>query len=160
MIFFFNTRPIKLSKRSCGQRENTSRNKMLTRLPDWQKRLSDLIVSRMQKPFVWGSNDCCLFAADAVLAVTGVDLARDERGRYGDRAGSQSVLKGVGGLFGAAGRAGTRIDPSRAIEGDVGLVRVGKPVLAVRISHVWMAPAAWGLNAMPVAVVAWGIGHA
>lgn len=48
---------------------------MLVRFPDWQERLTDFLHDRREMPFAWGSNDCALFACDAVLAMTGTDLA-------------------------------------------------------------------------------------
>ena len=38
------------------------------RHPDWPSRLVDFIESRRNSPFVWGSNDCLCFAADALIA--------------------------------------------------------------------------------------------
>jgi hypothetical protein len=48
-------------------------------------------------PFKWGSNDCCLFAANAVLAITGADLADDFRGKYTDEASAFALIKTVTG---------------------------------------------------------------
>jgi hypothetical protein len=48
-------------------------------------------------PFKWGSNDCCLFAANAVLAITGTDLADDFRGKYTDEASAFALIKTVTG---------------------------------------------------------------
>jgi hypothetical protein len=49
------------------------------------------------KPFAWGTTDCCLFAADAVLAMTGVDIADDFRGKYGTQAEALALIKTVTG---------------------------------------------------------------
>ena len=32
--------------------------------------------------FAWGTNDCCLFVCDVILAMTGTDLGEDYRGEY------------------------------------------------------------------------------
>jgi hypothetical protein len=48
----------------------------------WQDILHSYLLRRQNEPFSWGSMDCCLFACDAVLEMTGVDLAADFRGKY------------------------------------------------------------------------------
>lgn len=53
---------------------------MIKRHSDWAKRLREFEESRSATPFAWGTNDCCLFAADAVEAMTGFDIAADYRG--------------------------------------------------------------------------------
>lgn len=53
---------------------------MHPRFQDWPTRLAEFIETRRFTPFKWGKNDCCLFAADAVLAMTGVDPAKRLRG--------------------------------------------------------------------------------
>lgn len=47
-------------------------------------------------PFTWGANDCALFVADAVEAMTGVDIAEDFRG-YSDEAGAFDAIRRVTG---------------------------------------------------------------
>jgi len=54
----------------------------LMRREDWPERLAALLAERERLPFAWGERDCCLFAADCVLAVTGVDPAAELRGTY------------------------------------------------------------------------------
>ena len=44
------------------------------------------------KPFAWGVHDCCLFAADVVLAMTGIDYASGFRGVYNTKAGAMALL--------------------------------------------------------------------
>lgn len=55
---------------------------ILERFADWPQRLAQFFLERRAQPFRWGKNDCGLFAADAVLAITGVDLAADLRQTY------------------------------------------------------------------------------
>lgn len=52
----------------------------MTRLPDWHPRLAIYVSSIARKPFRPGRLDCCLFAAGAVEAMTGDDIAKDWRG--------------------------------------------------------------------------------
>lgn len=51
------------------------------------------LLERARTPFVWGSHDCALFAADGVLAMTGIDIASDFRGKYSDEAGAMALIK-------------------------------------------------------------------
>lgn len=48
-------------------------------------------------PFAWGTNDCAIFAADAVKAITGADIAEDFRGQYHDEAGAFELIAAVTG---------------------------------------------------------------
>jgi hypothetical protein len=59
--------------------------------------LPEFIASRLHAPFAWGSNDCALFAADAVEAITGVDIAEDFRGKYTTKLGAIKAIKEITG---------------------------------------------------------------
>lgn len=72
------------------------------RLENWPSLLAAFLAD--EKPFSWGSRDCCLFAADAVVCITGIDPAIDFRGRYTTAKGAARVLKKYGGLEGAVER--------------------------------------------------------
>lgn len=48
----------------------------------WQELLHNYLLRRQNEAFKWGAMDCCLFACDAMLELTGVDLAADFRGEY------------------------------------------------------------------------------
>ncbi|MBX3580842.1 MAG: hypothetical protein KF810_02960 [Rhizobiaceae bacterium] len=65
----------------------------LTRLPDWQLRLAAVTTRCLETPSEWGSSDCILKAADAVEAVTGVDLAAEFRGAYSTETGAAKILR-------------------------------------------------------------------
>ena len=54
------------------------------------------------KPFVEGTNDCCLMCADVVLAMTGCDYMTDFRGKYKTIREGAAVLRrlGHGGIYG------------------------------------------------------------
>jgi hypothetical protein len=81
----------------------------LTQRPNAQRSLDTFLLARRSVPFAWGSNDCALFAADAILAHTGIDIAADFRGKYSDEAGAFALIRSVTG-------AGT--NPATAV-GDV-----------------------------------------
>ena len=49
---------------------------ILLRRPFWGTReLEQFLLARRSVPFKWGANDCALFVADAIEAMTGVDFA-------------------------------------------------------------------------------------
>ena len=111
------------------------------------------MYSRARAPFAWGSNDCALFAADCVQAVTGQDLAAELRG-HKDARGAARTLRRHGGLAAIAARAlGAPCATVAAREGDVVLMPVGKRVaLAVCVSGAHaIGPTRSGLAIVPVA---------
>ena len=55
------------------------------------------LYSRIDMPFEWGVHDCCLFAANAIEAMHGVDIADDFRGKYSDQASAMALIKSVTG---------------------------------------------------------------
>ena len=54
----------------------------MTRRPDWQQALGAFLAAKAGRRFEWGCWDCCLFVADAIEAMTGVDIAASFRGEY------------------------------------------------------------------------------
>lgn len=129
----------------------------------WRASLDALVAQRMSAPFEWGVQDCCLWAADAVLATTGIDHAADVRGTYSDAAGALRILTRLGGIEAVAARAGSLIPMLGAAVGDVGLVVLGdRTLLAVCMNSVWLAPGATGLAArgLPEATKAWRVTRA
>ena len=130
------------------------------RLPDWQTRLAALMASRRTTPFAWGGQDCCLFAADAVLAVTGHDPAADLRGTYTTATDALRVLNKAGGVAGVAiKRAGPVVAVALAQPGDIGLLKLDVPnplaatALAVYGGSCWHAPGEHGLTSYPESAI-------
>jgi hypothetical protein len=67
----------------------------LERKKFWDTReLERFLLERAHAPFKWGTNDCALFVADAVEAMTGVDIAADFRG-YVDEPGAFQAIRAV-----------------------------------------------------------------
>ena len=127
---------------------------------EWRSKFDALIAKRMGNPFSWGTQDCCMFAADCAVINGGADPFTDKRGTYNDAAGALRALVDVGGIEAAGARFGAPIRPLMAMVGDVGLVPCGeREALAVCVGDVWLAPAAAGLAAMPLesARMAWRI---
>lgn len=128
------------------------------RLPDWRLRLDALIAQRRDLPFQWGLRDCCLWAADVVVSVTGRDPMADYRGRYETEREALRLLRSVGVENLAEKRVGFQVAPWRAWPGDVGVVYEAKmPALVARVGGCWMAQGPKGLVVVnPAAVrMAW-----
>jgi len=65
----------------------------MKRIKGWEYRLSELFKARAHSPFKWGTNDCCMFFADCVEAVTKVDVGEWFRGKYHGRTKAFGLLK-------------------------------------------------------------------
>jgi hypothetical protein len=70
------------------------------RAHDWESKLDDFVARSQRLKFAWGIHDCCLFACDAVLCMTGTDLAADFRGKYDSALGAGRCLTEYGGAVG------------------------------------------------------------
>jgi len=89
------------------------------RVPNWEARLANYLKQIGSKPFVWGEHDCALMAANAVMAITGVDYASKWRGQYHDALGAARLL-GEDGVEAPMKELGFQeIDPAFAKRGDV-----------------------------------------
>jgi hypothetical protein len=119
----------------------------MTRLRIWAENLDALIAERMNLPFQWGGHDCCIFAADAVLACTGEDPAADLRGAYSNEMQAAKVLREYGGVgMIAENRLAFSVPASMARTGDIGLVKIaGRESLAVCTGMHWHCPGEAGL---------------
>jgi hypothetical protein len=128
----------------------------MTRLPNWRLHFDAILCARVYSSFEWGRFDCCLFAADCVQAITGVDLAKDYRGYVGAKQALR-VLDHGGGVGLIATRAlGFPQAVADARVGDVVLVPADKrhrEALAVVIAPGMSAlPAARGLQQAPLSM--------
>ncbi len=138
---------------------------MLKRHAHWPEALAAEIAHAWAKPFTWGENDCCLFACDCGLAITGTDLAASLRGyRTFDEA--QEILKRFGGV-GAVADAMTelhgvpKIPALQAKRGDICLIDIGRgETLGVCAGDRIICPGLRGLVAYPLlqGIRAWEIG--
>ncbi|ATI54178.1 DUF6950 family protein [Sphingomonas melonis] len=88
---------------------------------DWEERLSLILDRKSDQPFKWGENDCALFAADCVKAMTGGDPAEAYRGKYDTARGAALALRehGEGTLLKTLRALFTEVSPHFAQRGDV-----------------------------------------
>lgn len=127
----------------------------LIRFPDWPGRLDAFLASVRARAFVWGEHDCGLFTADAVLAMTGTDIAADYRNTY-------STAREAVSLRVAADDIAQRFDikPQAVKLARRGDVVVIEKAFGVCLGRVAAAPASTGLEfpTMRNATAAWRIG--
>lgn len=133
---------------------------MIERIPNWESALSDYIESKRDEPFVYGVNDCCMFAAGAMIAITGIDPIPEFRDQYNSLASSVRAIKELG-----AGDLEKTID-GKLPEIPVGLAQRGDVAFYDGSLGVVMDGYAWfvsddGLERIPRSewAKAWSIGH-
>ena len=137
---------------------------------DWPQVFQAFVESKRNTTFEWGTNDCCLFAADWVLALTGHDPADPWRGTYKDKEGGLKILNKHNGARMLASAAFPRVHLNMAQRGD--LVAYKDPSLegppwATTALGVLDGTFAWflspeGLTTVPrqnLMLTAWAIGR-
>lgn len=119
------------------------------KLPNWQLKFEAFMRQRRSQPFAWGSNDCCIFAADCAMAITGRDPAPNLRSHTTAKE-AYRTLQQHGGIVGVATQAwGEPVPAAFAQIGDVVLTKAGKrDMLAVCNGGTLLAPAAGGLESI------------
>lgn len=65
----------------------------VTRFQDWQSRLDASLRETAARELEYGHLDCCLFAANVVLAITGHDPAHDLRGQYDSERAAYELMQ-------------------------------------------------------------------
>lgn len=93
----------------------------MTRHPDWRARLTAYVSATDAPDFAYGRHDCALFAAGAVLAMTGIDHAAPFRRHYTTLRGGLRVLRRAGFADHVALAAAhlPALHPSQAMPGDL-----------------------------------------
>lgn len=95
------------------------------RKENWAMLLSDYLKSRKAMPFIWGENDCLMFAAKAVEAITGESLYAGYP-VYATEAEAVSILENHGGVVGIISKSlgGGGRNVLTAKRGDVAIVKM------------------------------------
>lgn len=101
----------------------------LTRLLDWRQRLDRYLEGAAHLPTCAGRHDCAIFAAGAVEAQTGVDFAREFRGRYRSYRQGKALIGGDHIAF-AASLLPARESVLHARTGDIAIVGDALAVVA------------------------------
>ncbi|NFV79990.1 DUF6950 family protein [Magnetospirillum aberrantis] len=142
----------------------------MSRIAGWERRLSAAVEAARGRAFERGVFDCCIWPADVVRDITGIDGAEAFRGRYRSRGGAIRALarfSGGGGLLEvmrklAAQHGWAEIAPLLARRGDVCLTSNDEGLsLAICVGAEAATPVrAGGLEFVPLerCSVAWRIG--
>ena len=69
----------------------------MERREGWEHFLAEFLFKRKDSSFRYGRNDCCLFVADAIERMTGVDPAEQFRAQYRSKAEANNILIQFGG---------------------------------------------------------------
>lgn len=69
---------------------------LMFRTEKWPEVLQAYLKPVTKEPFRWATFDCCMFAANAVKAMTGEDFAVDFRGQYDDGPSAYEALQRIG----------------------------------------------------------------
>lgn len=116
----------------------------MIRRPDWPERLDAFIRSRRNAPFAWGTNDCLTYCADAILAMTDVDILGEDRGTWANSTEAWAFVERVGGFDQYLAERLRPLQSSLTVKrGDVGLVPAEPadwPTVALCTGRHWCGP--------------------
>lgn len=123
----------------------------MKRRRNWTVLLELCIEEHRHVPFAWGTNDCCTFAGDCLLAMTGMDPISQLRGAYLDDVGAMRTLKELGGLQDAVTHmlgVQPTLDPRDIKRGGLLLVTdiKGRAAIAVCIGERGVMPGEDGIT--------------
>lgn len=120
----------------------------------WERALINYIGSKARASFKPGTLDCGLFFADAVLAMTGVDIAPKLRGKYRTIKAAYKILNGMGFANHVEYVASLyeEVPPLMAQRGDgaVGLDVDGEPALGIVQGEMCYFMTLQGLTLVPI----------
>lgn len=130
------------------------------RSENWPELLAEYLTIQQEQPFEWGVNDCVLFAAQAVQAMTG---RQPVSVNWSTATGAARALKKAGGIEAATSQIlGTPLASAlMAQRGDVGLLMGERgDYLAICTGLAWAGPGPQGIQLAPFdrAKVAWRVG--
>ncbi|KKL24189.1 hypothetical protein LCGC14_2417810, partial [marine sediment metagenome] len=60
---------------------------------DWPTRLDKYFEDCADNKFEYGVFDCAIFIADGILAMTGVDIIQEQRGKYKNEVEAKSLIR-------------------------------------------------------------------
>ncbi|MAW99518.1 MAG: hypothetical protein CMN72_07695 [Sphingomonas sp.] len=93
----------------------------MSRLPNWENRLSATVAEWREQPFRW-DRDCARWAAACVIAQTGVDPIADLRGQYRTKREAFALLSERS-MAERLDERFPRVPPALARRGDIALTQ-------------------------------------
>lgn len=139
---------------------------MSMKLDNWAARLDATIEDHKNIPFNYGVSDCIIFAANCVLATTGIDFMSGVRGTYDSYDQAEKIIEYFGGLKKGLDKKleivkAFTTTKELAARGDIVLIKTGdKEFAGVWMGHYALVPFPdEGLCRVPGAFVkeVWGI---
>lgn len=115
----------------------------MTRFEDWPGRLYDYALDPANAVFAWGKNDCVMYCANAIRAITGEDPLSGFVDAWSTEDEALAVLDARGGLLAAvSGVLGPPMDNvALAQRGDIALVELpDMDFLALHLGDRLVAP--------------------
>ena len=114
----------------------------LKRSENWELRLSKTVEAHLHEPFCWGSNDCVMFAADCIEAMTGVALVHHVQCTWANQSEAVRAIAKLGGIAAAVDCMGfVEVPALCAQRGDLVLHRRdGNDALAICLGDKLSGP--------------------
>jgi len=104
------------------------------RRADWVGQMWLAIEDHADTEFVWGVNDCCLFVARVVDAMTDSDIETELNASYTDEQTALAYIALFGSLEAAVSSHLGQPEPGRPLRGDVVLIDGGDgPALGILV---------------------------
>lgn len=137
-----------------------------TKRQDWEFRLEFHVAACVHRQFRYGLFDCCTFAADAILEMTGVDVMKKLRGYTGSQA-AKKLLERLGGMERALETIASEnkmeeVAVLKAQRGDMVLIRGKRPAVGIlSLDGSWVVvPSLRGIYRVPLMLCAraWRVG--
>lgn len=101
---------------------------------DWVEKMWLAIEDHADTEFVWGVNDCCLFVARVVDAMTDSDIETQLNASYSDEETALAYIASFGSLEAAVSSYLGQPEPGRPLRGDVVLIDGGEgPALGILV---------------------------
>lgn len=125
----------------------------MIRLSNWKTRLVQYLAQHIDEQYEIGTFDCALFAAGAIEAMTGTDIAAPFKGKYRSFARGYALMQAAGHADHVAYFASLlpEVHPSAAAPGDIAVVDVdGDAALGVVQGEMVYALAERGLVLIPL----------
>jgi len=135
------------------------------RLQGWEKSFNALLEAKRKQAFEWGVNDCCLFTADFICAITGFDPANGIRGTYADEKAALSLLRSFNGIQGVASRFldghFNKINVRQSTRGDAIMIKITdkREAFGVNVGQYAAFSSHDGVSLLPIeaAIAAWRV---
>lgn len=120
------------------------------RREDWVAQLWQQVNDHADAPFAWGLNDCCLFAARAIDAMTDSDLELELASQYSDEETALAYIASHGSLEAAVTSHLGEPAEGRALRGDVVMcANDGNPCVGVCVGSTVACMGQAGLVFLP-----------